>query len=128
MRMVLTILFALLVSIPAGGIVAVLLAESTKADETFILVFFAIAPAALLASAIFLFASVRGATARAAKIMLALIALTFILLAGWEYLSATAPGTGLRGVQLIGSTALTLAVIVLVQWLIFRGRERRRIP
>jgi hypothetical protein len=126
MRMVLTILFALLASIPAGGTVAVLLADLTRADETFILVFFAIAPAALLASAIFLFAAARGATTGAAKIMLGLIALTFVLLGGWEYLSAPATDTGLRGVALIGSIALTLAVIVLVQWLIFRGRERRR--
>lgn len=127
MRLVVTILFALLASIPASGIVAVLLAEWTKADESYILVFMGIAPVALLACAIYLFAATRGAVFPAMKVMLGVIAVFFILFGGLEFFSAPTPDIGKRGLKLIGAIALTAAIIVIVQGLIFHGRERRRL-
>lgn len=126
MRLAVTILFALLASIPAGGIVAVLLADWVKADESFILVFFAIMPAALLTSAVFMFSAAKGATAQAARILLSIVVVTLSALALWDYVTVPYPGSNMRGVRLIVSMGITLATVIVVQWLIFLGRERRR--
>lgn len=122
--MVMTILFALLVSIPAGGVVAVLLAEWAGADSTYILVFMAIPPGALLACAVYLFAvSRRNAVMRAMTIMLGVLTLTIAVFATIE--SSTA-GPQSNGMKPIVSFGLTLAAIIAAQAPIFRLRERRR--
>jgi hypothetical protein len=126
MRLLVTTAFALFASIPAGGIVAVLLAEWARADEVYIFVFMGIAPAALLANAVFLYAAARGSIDAAFRVMLIVIAAGCMLLSAFEYFGAPNAQLSLRGLKLMAVIAITVAVMVSVQWLIFRTRERRR--
>lgn len=126
MRLLITTVIALIVSVLAAGTMATALAEWTKADQSYILVFMMIAPAALLASAVFLFASTRGSIGPAAIVMLSVIATAFIVFAAIAHFSMPLPGSKASEVKLITAMALTLAGIVIPQWLIFRVRERRR--
>jgi hypothetical protein len=49
-----------------------------------------------------------------------------MLLSAFEYFGAPNAQLSLRGLKLMAVIAITVAVMVSVQWLIFRTRERRR--
>lgn len=124
MRFLATLLVALIVSILVGGVFAVLLADWLRGDETFILIFVAIGPVALVSLIVFLIAGTRPeprrAIGRAARTLVILLVLAAMALAILEFLTAPTDGLGIQGMELIGAMFACCALVVITQWIVFR--------
>lgn len=133
MRAIVTALLAILISGFAGGMTAVIIADWTKADEVFILVFMAIAPVTLMVAAVFLlrWSAAQGqpqVTDKAAMWMTAVVAALFAGFSLWSFVGSYPLDTAWREVKLFIAFALTFATIIAAQWLIFRKRVRNAAP
>mgnify|MGYP000134845224 FL=1 len=128
MRLVVTIVLALILSWLGGSAAATLIAEWARGDESFILAFMAIPLAGLIAAALFLVASTRPVPGRAinrvAFVTVALLVLLCAALSVFELFVNGTLATAWRGVQLYIGIFGSSAVVVIVQWLIFRWRSR----
>ncbi len=128
MRLVVTIVLALILSWLGGSAAATLIAEWARGDESFILAFMAIPLAGLVAAVLFLLASTRPVPGRAvnrvAFVTLALLVLLFAALSVFELFVNGTLASAWRGVQLYVGIFGSCAVVVVVQWLIFRWRSR----
>ena len=128
MRLVVTIALALILSWLGGSAAATLIADWAKGDESFILAFMALPLAGLVALAVFLVASTRPVPARAinrvAFVTVALLVVLFAALSVFELFVNGTLASAWRGVQLYVGIFGSSAVVVIVQWLIFRWRSR----
>ena len=128
MRGLVTLILALVASLLLASIAAVFAAERTEADEGFILVFLAIPAAALVAGIAFLIAAARPVPARAQnRVTVVLLLLLVLGLAGLSALELADTGTlaaARRGWMLLGSVFGAAAIVVVVQWIVFRWRGR----
>lgn len=128
MRLVVTIVLALLLSWLGGSAAAMLAAEWARGDESFILAFMAIPLAGLVAAVLFLVALTRTVPARAinrvAFVTVGLLVVLFAALSVFELFVNGTLASAWRGVQLYVGIFGSSAVVVIVQWLIFRWRSR----
>lgn len=128
MRLVVTIVLALILSWLGGSAAATLIADWARGDESFILAFMAIPLAGLVALVVFLVASTRPVPARAigmvAFVMIGLLVLLFAALSVFELFVNGTLASAWRGVQLYVGIFGSSAVVVLVQWVVFRWRSR----
>lgn len=130
MSVIVTALFAMFVSGLASGVVAVIIADWIKADETFILVFMSIAPVVLMVSAVFLLrwsaaTGQPGVTDRIAAWMFCVVAALFAFFSIWSFVGSYPVSTAWREVRLFAAFAATFGTIIAAQWLIFRRRAAR---
>jgi hypothetical protein len=130
MRLVVTIVLALILSRLGGAAAATLVADCARGDESFILAFMALPFAGLVAAVVFLVASTRSARAigMVAFVMTALLALLFAALSVFELFVNGTLASAWRGVQLYVGIFGSSAVVVLVQWAVFRWRSRPAAP
>ncbi|WP_439576147.1 hypothetical protein [Phreatobacter sp.] len=124
MRSIVTFAAALLLSLLAGGVALQIIVERVRADESFILAFFALPVLAVaflvvLGLALGLVRTRRGVDVTAAGLGLFLV-VAGLSLAVLEWLSAPTAGIGSRGAVLIGAIAAGSLVAVAVQWLMLR--------
>jgi len=126
MRTGITSIVALTASALAAAVVAMRLAEWADAAEAYILVFLAIAPAAVIAAATFLIAGTRRdpkvAIGKAGRVLLWIVGVVFILLAAASYFGTVSPTLAWREVKLAVALAAVCAVIIIAQWMVFRWR------
>ncbi len=130
MRAIFTSLAAIVISGVAGGLIAVIIADWTKAKEVFILVFMSIAPVTLLVAAVFLlrWSAAKGqphVTDKTAMWMIAVVAALFAGFSAWSLADSYPLDTAWREVKLFIAFALTFWTIIAAQWLIFRRRAAR---
>ena len=128
MRLVVTIVLALILSWLGGSAAATLIADWARGDESFILAFMALPLAGLVAAVAFLVASTRPvpalAISRVGLVTIGLLALLFAALSVFEIFVSGTLASAWRGVQLYIGIFGSIAAVVLVQWLIFRLRSR----
>ncbi len=128
MRLVVTVVLALILSWLGGSAAATLIADWARGDESFILAFMAIPLAGLVAAVVFLVASTRPVPAlainRVGLATIGLLALLFAALSVFELFVNGTLASAWRGVQLYIGIFGSIAAVVLVQWLIFRFRSR----
>lgn len=128
MRLVVTIVLALILSWLGGSAAATLIADWARGDESFILAFMALPLAGLVALVVFLVASTRPVPVRAinrvAFVTVALLVVLFAALSVFELFVNGTLASAWRGVQLYVGIFGSSAVVVIVQWLIFRWRSR----
>ena len=127
MRFFLTIVFALFASMFAAGCVALGLAEWTRANEAYILVFMAIAPVALLAAMFLTFATTRtnqsGAINKTAKALIVIVVFLFAVGLMLSFLGGSSITALWNEIKLTGALAVSCVTIIAAQWLIFRRRS-----
>jgi hypothetical protein len=132
MRLLVTILLALVLSWLGGSAAAVLAADWARGDESFILAFMAIPLAGLVALVVLLVASTRTVPSRAINLAaLSMAGLLLLLFAGLSLVELFVNGTlasAWRGVQLFVGIFGSCIVVVMVQWVVFRWRTRARPP
>ena len=130
MRLVVTIVLALLLSWLGGSAAALLAAEWARGDESFILAFMALPFAGLVAAVVFLVASTRSARAigMVALVMIGMLVLLFAALSVFELFVNGTLASAWRGVQLYVGIFGSSAVVVFVQWVVFRWRSRPAAP
>lgn len=128
MRVVVTVVLALILSWLGGSAAATLIADWARGDESFIIAFMAIPLAGLVAAVVFLVASIRPVPApainRVGIATIGLLALLFAALSVFEIFVNGTLASAWRGVQLYIGIFGGIAAVVLVQWLIFRFRSR----
>jgi hypothetical protein len=126
MRTAVTLVVALTLSVLAALIVAALLAEWTNAAEGYILVFLVIAPAALIAAALFLIAGTRSdpkaSIGKAGRALLWIVGVLFLLLAAVSYFGTVSQSLAWREVKLTTALTAVCLIIIAAQWLVFRWR------
>jgi hypothetical protein len=124
MRVVITSLLALLLSMLAAAGVAASLSDWARSGEAYILAFIAIAPAVIIACAVFLVAGSRGhdTVTRAAFVLLCMTGALYVPLAASSYLGAPSASLAVRELKLTTVIATVAATVVAVQWLVFRWR------
>ena len=115
---------ALVLSFLAGGLALQAIVESVRADQGFIIAYFALPP--LVAASLVVHGLALGlvGTRRGVDVTAAGLALFFtasgLSLAALEWLTAPNAGIGRRGGVLIVAIAVGSLVAVLVQWLLVR--------
>lgn len=128
MRLVVTVVLALILSWLGGSAAATLIADWARGDEGFILAFMAIPLAGLVVAVVFLGASIRPVPALAInRVGVATIGMLAVLSAALSVFEIFVNGSlaaAWRGVQLYIGIFGSIAAVVLVQWLIFRLRLR----
>ena len=129
MRVIITTIAAFFLSVLAGGIAAGMIAEATKAQEEFILVFFAIIVVALVACLLFGLAQLRAERAAAVSTtgrwLLGLIALMIVALVAFSIIAARNLADTTRDVPILVGFALPSVIVVAAQWIFVRWRLRR---
>lgn len=125
MRTFFTTVFAFLLSAFGGGLVAQQLAVSTGAQEEYIIVFALVAIVAMVATAMFWVAQLRGnpvaAVATLAKWLLVLFGLFLVALLAWSWSEASLQRDG----SIIAGLVLPGIAVVLIQWWFVGWRVRR---
>ncbi len=128
MRNVLTAVLAFMLSTFLAGMAAVVVAEQLQAGEEFILVFLAIAPLGLIVVLPMFIASFRpeprGAVSRVARWLVVLFAACFVALFGYAFYVAQARVDYVEDLPILASIAVPAAIILAVQWILFRWRAR----
>lgn len=126
MRLLVTLALALVLSWLGGSAAALFAADWANGDESFILVFMAIPLASLVAAAVFLVASTRSPRALlvSGSVMIGLLALMVGALSVLELFVNGTLASAWRGVQLYIAITGSCAVVVIVQWMVFRWRAR----
>jgi len=131
-RIVVTILIALVLSGLAASMAGVLLAQWAGGDEAFILLFMSVPIVGLVAAFVFLIAATRKVPARALGWTAAiLVCVCLVLLGGFllvQWASAGTLASAWRGMQLMISTAVSWMLVVLVQWAVFLWRSHSATP
>jgi len=124
MRLLVTMLIALVGSFLAGNAAAVLLTEFVWADASFALVFAGVGPVALIVLIIFVVMSRRAdpvaAIDRAGGKMLRYLAIGFAAFGIVELMLSGVSEQALRGIYFILAVALSSAAVIAGQWLVFR--------
>lgn len=132
MRNLLTAMIAFVLSTFAAGMAAVMVAERIGAQEEFILVFMAIAPLGLIVGLPMLIASFRSeprlAISRMARWLAAVFVLLFAGLFGYAFFMAQTGGAVMNDLPILASIAMPAAIILFLQWLVFRLRARPGVP
>jgi len=130
MRLLVTLALALVLSWLGGSAAAMAAAEWARGDESFVLAFMAIPLASLVAAVILLIASTRSPRALlvSASVMIGLLALLFAALSVLELFVNGTLASAWRGVQLYVAILGSCAVVVIVQWAVFRWRTRSAPP
>lgn len=126
MRKIFVSLLAYLVSGIAGGIVAQQIAVRSEAGQEFILVFFVVALLSVTAAVAFFaaqFFGPRGIDRTALFFSLVLAALLAVVSA-WAYRQATPHSLAHGDLMILGSLALSGAVLIATHWLVVRLLHR----
>jgi cytochrome c oxidase assembly factor CtaG len=132
LRNVWTAFAAFVASVLAGGLAAQAIAVAMLGQEEFILVFMGIAPLGLLLVLPLLAASYRaqpqGAVTRVAVWLAGVLALLLAALAGFSvYMSTSGQAVG-NDLPILTGIAVPAALMLAVQWLVFRLRTRPAAP
>lgn len=131
MRMLGASIIAFVLSSLVGGVAAVQIAVINKAQEEFIVVFFAVMVIALLTTVVFVIAQLFGdpvaSIGRAGWGLMILFGLSLAALLIWSAASATSSREAARDMPLIAGIIAPAFLIVATQWLFLRWRLRKRI-
>lgn len=132
MRIFLTSFMAFFLSLLAGGIVAQILAETTKAGQEFILVFMAVPLIAVVATVLFfvpqLFVLRRRAVDKTGKWSLAVFVILTLALFVFDYVTVQGDlAMFRRDMPILAGLALPGLAVILAQWLFVRWRVGRSV-